>query len=292
MSGPMKLSALINGDDWNTLDIFANPTEVNPPSPTDPNVIYLGPGYYTGDIVVPSGKTLYIAGGAAVKGEIFLDNTTNSKVIGRGVIDHPSARAISANYSNQVTIDGVIINDYGFGNNGGNAIHLADATNATINNVKAYSGNKWGDGIDLFNASNVSINDIFMRTSDDAIAVYGSRAGGGIYQGNHSNNISVTNSILTPDTAHPINIGTHGDPSLPGGGGSIESLRCSDVQKCGLRTGSGARREQRPLQERELHGFEREREPDLRKQCQSPDSRRDVREPDSERERRHQRERR
>ncbi|MFF3332751.1 LamG-like jellyroll fold domain-containing protein [Streptomyces sp. NPDC002888] len=229
MSGPMKLSALINGDAYNTLDIFANPTEVDPPSPTDPNVIYVGPGYYTRDYVVPSGKTLYIAGGAAIKGQIFLDNTTNSKVIGRGVIDRPSGRAISANYANQVTIDGVILNDYGIGNNGGNAIHLADTTNVTINNVKAYSGNKWGDGVDLFNASNVSINDIFMRTSDDAIAIYGSRPDGGIYQGNHSNNISVTNSILTPDTAHPINIGTHGDPSLPGGGGSIESLSFSNI---------------------------------------------------------------
>ncbi|WP_055523943.1 LamG-like jellyroll fold domain-containing protein [Streptomyces graminilatus] len=229
MSGPMKLSALVNGDAWNTLDIIANPTEVNPPSPTDPNVIYVGPGFYTGDRVVPSGKTLYIAGGAVINGEIFLDNTTNSKVIGRGIIYRPSARAISANYANQATIDGIIIDDYGFGDSGGNAIHLADTTNVTINNVTAYSGNKWGDGIDLFNASNVSINDIFMRTSDDSIAVYGSKPSGGVYQGNHSHNISVTNSILTPDTAHPINIGTHGDPSLPGGGGSIESLSFSNI---------------------------------------------------------------
>ena len=28
----------------------------------------------------------------------------------------------------------------------------------------------------------------------------------------YSKHISVTNSILTPDIAHPINIGTHGDP--------------------------------------------------------------------------------
>ena len=89
ISGPMKLSAVVNGDLYNTLDIFANPVEVNPPSPTDPNVIYVGPGYYTQDYAVPSGKTLYLAGGAVIKGEVFLDNATNAKLIGRGVIDHP-----------------------------------------------------------------------------------------------------------------------------------------------------------------------------------------------------------
>ena len=45
ISGPMNLSAEVNGDVNNTLDIFANPVEVNPPSPTDPNVIYVGPGF-------------------------------------------------------------------------------------------------------------------------------------------------------------------------------------------------------------------------------------------------------
>ena len=176
ISGPMNLSAMVNGDKYNTLDIFANPVEVNPPSPNDPNVIYVGPGYYTQDYIVPSGKTLYIAGGAAIKGEVILDNATNAKVMGRGVLDRPSGRAVSANYANQITIEGIILNDYGDGNNGGNAVHVAGSTNVTIDNVKAYNYKKWTDGIDTFNASYITINNIFMRTADDAIAIYGSRA--------------------------------------------------------------------------------------------------------------------
>ena len=230
ISGPMKLSAVVNGDLYNTLDIFANPVEVNPPSPTDPNVIYVGPGYYTQDYIVPSGKTLYLAGGAHIKGEVFLDNATNAKLIGRGVIDHPPGRAVSANYANQITIDGIIINDFGDADNGGNAVHIAGSTNVTVNNVKAYSSKKWTDGIDTFNASYITINDIFMRTSDDAIAIYGSRANGGnVYSGFYSSHINVTNSILMPDTAHPINIGTHGDPTLPDGGDALDSLSFSNL---------------------------------------------------------------
>ena len=50
ISGPMKLSVEVNGDVNNNLDLFANPVEVNPPSPTDPNVIYLGPGVHNQEL--------------------------------------------------------------------------------------------------------------------------------------------------------------------------------------------------------------------------------------------------
>ena len=161
---------------YNTLDIFANPVEVDPPSPNDPNVIYVGPGYYTQDYIVPSGKTLYIAGGAAIKGEVVLRIMPRMpKSWGAEFLTVPSGRAVSANYANQITIEGIILNDYGDGNNGGNAVHVAGSTNVTIDNVKAYNYKKWTDGIDTFNASYITINNIFMRTADDAIAIYGSR---------------------------------------------------------------------------------------------------------------------
>ena len=230
ISGPMKLSAVVNGDVNNTVDIFANPLEVNPPSPTDPNVIYLGPGYYNQDYVVPSGKTLYIAGGAVVKGSVIMDNATNAKVIGRGVLDRPSNRGVSADHANQITIDGIIVNNFADGNNGGNGISLGSATNVTVNNFKSYSRKRWSDGIDTFSASNISFNDLFMRNGDDAVAIYGSRFNGGMtWTGNLSKNISVTNSILFPDVAHPINIGTHGDPTSPGGGDTIDNISFKNI---------------------------------------------------------------
>ena len=36
------------------------------------------------------------------------------------------------------------------------------------------------DGIDTFAASNISFNDLYMRTGDDSIAIYGSRFNGGM----------------------------------------------------------------------------------------------------------------
>ena len=229
MSGPMKLSVEVNGDINRNLMVFANPVEVNPPSPTDPNVIYLGPGLYTQDYTVPSGKTLYIAGGAVVRGAIILDSATNAKVIGRGVLDRPSGRAISVDYSNQITIDGIIVNNYGSGNNGGCAINMGNSSNILINNFKAYGVNRWGDGIDAFASTNITINDAFVRSHDDSVAVYNSRSNGGrIWYGN-TKNITVTNSIFQPDLARPINIGTHGFPWAPGGGHTIENVSFSNM---------------------------------------------------------------
>jgi hypothetical protein len=229
ISGPMKLSVEVNGDINRNLMVFANPLEVNPPSPTDPNVIYLGPGLYQQNYTVPSGKTLYIAGGAVIQGSVDLSNSTNAKVIGRGVLDRPSYVGIFADYSNQVTIDGIIVNDYGYGNNGGYSINLGNATNATVNNYKAFGLNKWGDGIDCFACNNVTINDVYIRSHDDSIAIYNDRGfGGKVFYGD-SKNITVTNSILQPDLARPINIGNHGFPWAPGGGHTIENLSFSNL---------------------------------------------------------------
>jgi hypothetical protein len=229
MSGPMKLSVEVNGLINRNLMIFANPLEVNPPSPTDPDVIYLGPGLYQQDYTVPSGKTLYIAGGAVINGGVNMASASNVKVIGRGVINRPPYVGINADYANQVTIDGVIVNNYGSADNGGYSIMLGNATNVVVNNYKTFGVNKWGDGIDAFAATNVTINDSYIRSHDDSIAIYNARNfGGRVYYGN-TKNITVTNSILQPDLARPINIGTHGFPWAPGGGHTIEELSFSNL---------------------------------------------------------------
>ncbi len=57
------------------------------------------------------------------------------------------------------------------------------------------------------------LDNVFMRNSDDCIALYNHRWNwwGG------SDNITVQNTILWADIAHPINVGGHGDPNSPTG---------------------------------------------------------------------------
>lgn len=74
------------------------------------------------------------------------------------------------------------------------------------------------DGLDFMSCSNVTIDDVFMRNSDDCIAIYGHRWK---FYGN-AKNYSVTNSTLWADVAHPINIGIHGDTDR--GGDTLEHI--------------------------------------------------------------------
>lgn len=93
------------------------------------------------------------------------------------------------------------------------------AVGVTIRNLKSFSCKGWSDGIDMMCCHDVLIDNVFMRNSDDCIALYNHRWNwwGG------SDNITVQNSILWADIAHPINVGGHGDPeSLTGE--TIENL--------------------------------------------------------------------
>ena len=68
-----------------------------------------------------------------------------------------------------------------------------------------------------------------IRSHDDSVAIYNARANGGRVWYGDTKNITVTNSILQPDLARPINIGTHGFPWAPGGGHTIEDLTFSNL---------------------------------------------------------------
>jgi polygalacturonase len=81
----------------------------------------------------------------------------------------------------------------------------------TIRNLRTFSAGGWTDGIDLMACSNVHIDGAFLRTSDDAVAIYADRWD---YHGD-ARNYLVENSTLWADVAHPVNIGLHGSKDVP-----------------------------------------------------------------------------
>ncbi|MFC8520266.1 RICIN domain-containing protein [Streptomyces sp. NPDC057257] len=223
ISGPMKLVVDVNDNVDQDLMIFANPLETDVPSASDPNVIYYGPGFYDiGDITVPSGKTLYIAGGAVIKGGVVANNVSDVTIRGRGILYKPADKGVEVHYSTNVTVDGIIVNDFGNANTGGYGVDLGVSDNVFVNNVKLLAYTKWTDGVDEMASNNINVNDCYIRTGDDSIAVYGSRDP---YFGSASV-FNVTNSILMPGKAHPVNVGTHGNPDDPD---TISGITISNV---------------------------------------------------------------
>jgi hypothetical protein len=220
---PSKVSVEFNGDKLHNLHVFSNPIETNKPDPKDSNVIYFGPGVHQpkdlpGDsFTIPSGKTVYIAGGAVVKAKLICDRVSNVRITGRGILLQPQ-RGVEIKHSKNITVEGIIVlNPKHY------TIYGGQSKNLTIRNLKSFSAQGWSDGIDLMSCSDVVIDDVFMRNSDDCIAIYGHRWD---FYGD-ARNYKVSDCILWADIAHPINIGLHGNTE--GTGEVIENLLFQNI---------------------------------------------------------------
>ncbi|MGA2061377.1 MAG: glycosyl hydrolase family 28 protein [Thermoguttaceae bacterium] len=208
LSQPRNLSVEVNGDIFHNLQLFANPVETTRPDATDPNVIYYAPGsHQVGTVNVPSGKTVYIAAGALVQGNFQINNVENVRILGRGILSGYGTRnkAILMQSAKNVELEGIIVVPAAY------TVQMGNSQNIGIKNIKSFSAGGNNDGIDVFCSSDVTIEGVFMRNSDDCIAIYGHRWN---YYGDVKN-VIVKNSTLWADVAHPIIVGTHGDTQNP-----------------------------------------------------------------------------
>lgn len=211
LSKPENIVIQVNDDLFDTLNLFANSIEASIPI-KDPNVIYFGPGVNNGTgikngvLSVPSGKTVYVAGGGLLTAQVAFQNVSNSAVIGRGILATASSGAVLIENSSNITVKDVVILDPN-----GYAVISGSSEGVKISGIRSFSFKGNGDGIDIFCSQNVLIEKVFMRNSDDNIALYQHRWN---YYGD-SKNITVQDSTLWADYAHPINIGTHGNTPNP-----------------------------------------------------------------------------
>lgn len=210
---PQHLSVEFNGDRLHNLHLFANPLETETYSKEEKGVMYFGPGVHrpkdlpNNQIRIPSHTTVYLAPGAVLKAKLLVDKAENVRIIGRGILDHP-IRGIEITDSRNVYVEGItVVNPDHYTVFGGGS------SDVVIKNLKSFSCKGWSDGIDMMCCHHVLVDNVFMRNSDDCIALYNHRWNwwGG------TDDIIVQNSILWADIAHPINIGGHGDPDSESG---------------------------------------------------------------------------
>lgn len=204
LSNSASLSVEINNDIFHNLHLFANPIEKKIPDSKDPNVIYFGPGIHelpNQKLKVPSNKTVYLAGGAVLKGQIALDSVSNVNIVGRGMVDQEVRLGIHIANSKNVKVEGVFASQ----------CFTGGSDDVKINNVKTISFFGWGDGMNVMASNNVFYDHIFVRSSDDCTTVYGTRKG---FKGG-CKNVTMQNATLWADVGHPILIGTHGNSEKP-----------------------------------------------------------------------------
>lgn len=220
-----NISVEVNGDIFENLQIFANPIETSHPLLTDTNVIYFGPGIHKiGKKKLVSDKTVYIAGGAIVQGSFVAEHVKNIIISGRGILTQayepdnaittkkPESLVyrnvndqINIQFSQNISISGIVVIPRKY------SVLIGQSKNVKISDIKSFSCEGNADGIDIFCSSGVLIDHVFMRNSDDCIAIYGHRWS---FYGN-VDDVTVRNSVLWADVAHPILVGTHGDTAHP-----------------------------------------------------------------------------
>jgi hypothetical protein len=215
LSKPRNLSVEINGDIFHNLHLFANSIDTFIANKKDTNLIYYGAGVHKidgGKKYISTGKTVYIAGGAVLMGQLIVEGVQDVRILGRGVI-HPSIKmGVHIANSKRITVEGICLTQCATGG----------SDSVTIRNVKSISYYGWGDGMNVFASNNVLFDGVFCRNSDDCTTVYATRKG---FEGG-CRNITMQNSTLWADVAHPIMIGLHGNTPKPD---LIENLRYSNI---------------------------------------------------------------
>lgn len=168
-----QLSVEINGDLTHPLLLFANPPEGSPPKPGPAGIHYFGAGkvHNVGRITVTSGQLVYIAGGAVVRGSIFMDRANGVHILGRGVLDGSlykkgESRMIEVDRSTDVDIEGIIVT-----NSKHWTVPIIASDRVKLHNVKLVSDNDNDDGVDIVGSTNITVDQCFIRTKDDCVAV-------------------------------------------------------------------------------------------------------------------------
>ena len=203
---PRKISVEPDGRKGPLL-LFANPLEKDPPKAGAPDVIYFGPGIHqAGRVNVESRQTVYLAGGAVVKGAIVARGS-DIRILGRGILDASDYEWRKGPAGSTVSICGTNVEVSGITIRGSShwTIVPRASRNVTVRNVKLCGARVQNDnGIDLCNSQEVLITDCFIRSDNDCVALKGLDLN---LPNNNVENVVVENCTLWCDRARIFLLG-------------------------------------------------------------------------------------
>lgn len=201
---PDTYTVTFNGMPERAVHIFAEETEKDVPDFDDENVIYIGPGEWDIESIIPEdGQTIYLAGGAVVHGVINANYAKDITVMGRGIIDgswldgwkgKEAYIPLKFDHCSNITIkDVIVLNPNAW------VCQAFEAEDGVIDGLKIISSRPNGDGISLQSCRNYQVSNCFVRSWDDSLVVKN-------YDGN-SNGIRFENIQLWTDFAQSMEIG-------------------------------------------------------------------------------------
>jgi len=175
LAKPAYLSIELNGESVRPLFLFADAPETDVPDSLDAAVRFFKAGriHEAGEIRLASGESVYVEGGAVLRGNIVAEDAKKIRVYGRGIIDgspfrgaERKKRIIDLARCEDVALEGVIILDSQTW-----TIVPQFCRNVQIRGIKQVNWQFGSDGVDIVGSSGVLIEGCFLRNNDDCIAV-------------------------------------------------------------------------------------------------------------------------
>ncbi len=173
---PFRISVERNGR-IKPLLLFGNALETDAPRPGGLNVVYFPPGVHRpGKITLTDNQTLYIAGGAVVKGCVYARGK-NITIRGRGVLggeESPRFKGPGRYLLDCRDCQDITVRDITIRNPWSWTFVTWNCDRVAIDNVKICGSRMLNDdALDLVNTQNATIRNCFFRTQDDSIAIKG-----------------------------------------------------------------------------------------------------------------------
>lgn len=173
---PFRISVERNGR-IKPLLLFGNAVETDAPRPGDPGVVYFPPGVHRpGKIRLTDNQTLYLSGGAVVKGCVHATGK-NITIRGRGILageESPRFKGPGRYLLDCQDCGGLSIRDIILRNPWSWTFVTWNCDRVAIDNVKICGSRMINDdALDLVNTQNATVRNCFFRTQDDSIAIKG-----------------------------------------------------------------------------------------------------------------------
>lgn len=215
---PTNVTLVLDGNyQGKALHLFAEKPEIDIPDVTDENVIYFGPGYHdlggydTRPMMIGSNQTVYIAGGAVVRGRLRAEHATNVTIRGRGILlndyriqdEYDDIALVLNDVTHSAVRDIIVSRDT---NSWTSAMHAS--SHVSVENYKAVSPRFAStDGFNINSSHDITFDGVFIRSADDAIAIKGLSSAPEPAQAPPVFNITYRNAQLWSDANNAIGIG-------------------------------------------------------------------------------------
>ena len=173
LPGPVNLWVEIEGLD--SLFIFAHDADQKAPKPDDLGVKYFRGGqiYEVGELRLQDNETLYLEGGAVVRGCIRATGAMNVRIAGPGVLDGSYyRRGVDAHRSvlleecrDSRVEDLIVIEPTAW------MVVLGACQDVVVRNLRELGAVGGTDGVDIVGSKRIRVENCFCRNGDDCIVV-------------------------------------------------------------------------------------------------------------------------